>query len=313
VTSIKSDGAARLRGAQERSSRRSAFRAIAFLVLAVVAAIAAAVILSDRFDERLADIKDSQVVTMSVVVADVDLPLGTTLDADLIKAVDWPEESTPEGHFEVVEDLFDRVVVTKIYKGEPILVPKLADAGAGAGLSAILPPGMLAVAVRVDDVVGVAGFIHPGDSVDIIVTMKPEGQTNTQTTSKIILQNVRVLTVGKQLNRNEQKRAKPMPTTVATLMVTPDEAEALALAAAKGKILLALRSALSEEFVATEGMNATGLMPQLAHRRPALGRRRKIAQPVATPAPVPAPGDVVEILRGDRFEQRRFEEKKESE
>lgn len=311
------ESSVRLRRAQERSSRRSALRAGVFLVLAVVAAAGAAVLLSQRFDEQIAEIKESQVVTTPVVVADSDIPLGTVLSIDLLKVVKWPEAAVPTGKFDVAEDLVDRVVVTQIYKGEPVLASKLADPEAGSGLAAILPPGMLAVAVRVDDVVGVAGFIHPGDRVDIIVTMKPDDRPDSVPTSKIIMQNMTVLTVGTQLNRGEKKNAnKPTPTTVATLMVTPEQAEGLALAAAQGQLLLALRSALFDETVKTAGMVASELMPRILNKASRVGRGAALAKPTtpaaaATPAtPALPPGDIVEILRGDRFEQRRFEGKK---
>lgn len=308
------ESSVRLRRAQERSSRRSALRAAIFLVLAVVAAAGTAVLLSQRYDEQMAEIKEAQVVTTMVVVADVDIPLGTVLSVELLKAVNWPEAAAPTGKFETVEDLVDRVVVTQIYKGEPVLASKLADPEAGSGLAAILPPGMLAVAVRVDDVVGVAGFIHPGDRVDIIVTMRPDDRADSVPTSKIIMQNMTVLTVGAQLNRADKKSAsKPMPTTVATLMVTPEQAEGLALAATQGQLLLALRSALFDETVKTAGMVASELMPRILSKARTINRGGAKPTPPAAAAvtPVqPPPGDEVEILRGDRFEKRRFEDKK---
>jgi pilus assembly protein CpaB len=237
------------------------------------------------------------------MVAAVDLPVGTELRAEHLRPVEWPSSSAPEGAFTDPAALEGKVVSVRLVKGEPVLLVKLA--GSGVGLSALLPPGMRAAAVRVDDVVGVAGFIHPGDTVDVIATIRHEGGNNTS--SKVILQRIKVLAVGKELDQRSRSTDKVVPATVATLMVDAEESERLALAAAQGKILLTLRSGADIEVVATRGVTPASLLATSADLKP------------ATPGPVrgrvvrreKAPekgGEVVEILRGDMFEKRDFQQ-----
>jgi pilus assembly protein CpaB len=185
---------------------------------------------------------------------------------------------------------------------------------------------MRAAAVRVDDVVGVAGFIHPDDHVDVIVTMHPE--KGGETTSRVILQNVRVLAVGQQLGVDEQKRNQALPVTVATLLVSTEESEMLALASAQGRLLLTLRPWADKNQIATLGIGPTQLLGGAARLRPtepehAKNEGRLYARTAAPPppapvavapaAPQPAANDTVEILRGDRFEQRKFDHKRSGE
>jgi len=173
---------------------------------------------------------------------------------------------------------------------------------------------MRAAAVRVDDVVGVAGFVQPGDSVDVIATIRTEGGQFV-TSSKVILQNVRVLAVGKELD-TKARADKVVPATVATLMVDAAQSERLALAAVQGKILLTLRGAADTDLVATEGITAAGLMLMPRREAEPAPPPRRTSSRAPKPAPVPAvavaekpKGEVIEILRGDVFERRKFEGK----
>jgi pilus assembly protein CpaB len=280
-----------------------------FLVRAVVAAVATAVLFTRYVELQTAA---ARVPTTPVVVAAVDLPAATTLRAEALAVVQWPSSSVPEGAAAEGSSLVGRVVAVQTAKGEPILPSRLASADAGRGLAAILPEGMRAVAVRVDDVVGVAGFIHPGDSVDVIVTMKPSEGAGALPTSKIILQNVRVLAVGKEVERKERNMDRSMPATVATLMVNSEESEMLALAAAKGQLLLSLRSGIDEELVETPGIVPPKL---LASVLPPVDEKASSAKPTVrrvvlrAPEPKKPERQVVEILRGDLFERRDFEKR----
>lgn len=287
----------RLRKASERSTtQQSGSRAAGFLILALVAAIGCAVLVMRYLDEQEAVV---DTLLAPVIVAAMDLPLGTALTAESTSVVAWPQDSLPEGSFDNTEELEGRMVVAAIFKGEPITRRRLAIEGAGTGLAAVLPPGHLAVSVRVDDVVGVAGFIHPGDSVDIIVTMKAASQSDD--VSKFILHNIKVLAVGKQLDRQKGSKARrPVSVTVATLMVTPEQAEKLALAAARGKLLLALRSSLDQEVIQTRGIMPSTLLS---------GVQRRTYRPAAAKAPTVA-DETVEIMRGDSFEKRTFKGKR---
>lgn len=291
----KSDTKTALRKATDHG-RHTGMRAAVFLAVALIAAVASALLLTRYMEVRTAA---SRIPTVKVVVADVALPVGTELRAENLRTIDWPEASRPEGTYPDPAPLLGKVVAARLVRFEPLLPAKLAG-GTGGGLAALLPPGMRAVAVRVDDVVGVAGFLHPGDSVDVIATLRADGGTGV-TSSRVILQNIRVLAVGKELDVRA-KGDKVVPATVATLMVEPDESERLALAATQGKILLTLRSAQDVAVVATTGVSPSALLgaakaPQVAVRTPA---RR------AEPAPAAKPGEVVEILRGDLFEKRNF-------
>jgi pilus assembly protein CpaB len=290
---------AALHKAAEKKARSGAFRATIFLVLALVAAVGSAILLTRYMEARTAAVR---VPTAKVVVAAVHLPAGSEIRAENVQAIDWPIASRPEGTFEDPTQLEGKVVSASVAKGEAILPSRLAGEDAGAGLAALLPPGMRALAVRVDDVVGVAGFLHPGDSVDVIATLRGDGQN--QTSSKIVLQNIKVLAVGKELDHHGKASEKAVQATVATLMVNAEQSERLALAAAQGKILLTLRGGGDVETVATRGITPTVL---LAGSEPASPAVRKHVARAARAEPAEAPkGEVVEILRGDLFERRDF-------
>jgi pilus assembly protein CpaB len=294
-------------------SRRSASRAIVFWTLALMAGASSAVMLKVYLDKRQA----AAPTLTPVVVAALDLPLATTLKLEHLSVVEWPQNARPAGTFIDTKDLVGRVLISKTLQGEPILAPRLAAREAGSGLAALIPNNMRAAAVRVDDVVGVAGFIHPEDRVDVIVTLKTQ---NNEPASKVILQNVKVLAVGQQLEIEEKSRGKALPVTVATLLVTPEQSEKLALAATQGKLLLTLRSWTDDSQVNTSGVDPTALIqgsgrsaPVAAadaprsrseERRRSSRREEKVAAVPSAPAP-----QHVEILRGDRFEERKFEAK----
>jgi pilus assembly protein CpaB len=283
--------------------KRSGLRVVVFMGVSVVAAVASALLLTRYMERRTAQ---ARVPTRPVAVAAADLPVGTQLRAENLTVIEWPEASVPEGTFATGKELEGRVVAVRLYPREPVLAPKLAGAG-NAGLSALLPPGMRAAAVRVDDVVGVAGFIKPGDTVDVIATIRAEGTAQAVTSSKVILQDVKVLAVGRELDA-KSRTDKAVQATVATLLVNPAQSERLALAAVQGKILLTLRSDADTDVVATGGVTAVGLLngkePEPAPSRPAPHRAPVVARAVAPEKP---PGEVIEILRGDVFEKRKFE------
>jgi pilus assembly protein CpaB len=304
-----------LRRAAERGGRRSGLRAAIFLVVAALAAVGTAVVLTRYLEARTAAVR---IPTVKVVVAAMDIPLATALRAEALQVVDWPEASRPESAVSDPASLVGRVPTASLVKGEAILESKLASAKAGSGLAALLPEGMRAVAVRVDDVVGVAGFIHPGDHVDVIVTMRPVEGANQPPVSKIVLQGVPVLAVGKDVSHSGRNE-KAMPATVATLMVTSDDSEKLALAASKGQILLSLRSRIDVAEVETLGMTPPILLmagraaaPQPAAASAPPSRRAPARAPAraARPAerpPTPQERQTVEVIRGDLFEKRDFQ------
>jgi len=307
-------------GGRTRTSGKWAMRAVVLLVLAVAAAGSAAVLLSRWVNRQIAL---ARVPTATVVVAAVDLPVGTRLAAEHLQSVEWPAASCPESAVSDAATLQGQIVAVHIVRGEAVLLDKLVSGRTGGDLAALLPEGSRAVSVRVDDVVGVAGFIHPGDSVDVIVTMRPDEAGEAPFVSKTILQDIRVLAVGKEVDARARQGDRVQPATVATLQVDSGQAEKLALAANRGQILLALRGAADALVVETRGVMPRGLIATAPEPPPAKvekppepppGRPRIIARPIPKPEPPevkPEPArpekQVVEILRGDLFERRNFE------
>lgn len=286
---------------------------MAFWIVALTAGALSAVLLK-AYVSRRAQTTAPQMA--KVVAASMDLPVATTLRAEHLRTIDWPEASQPPGALHDPKEAIGRVLVVRVSNGEPLLPAKLAARDAGRGLAALIPNDMRAVAVRVDDVVGVAGFVHPEDRVDVIVTMRPTKPVDAEPTSKVILQNVKVLAVGKEIEASDGARAKPLPVTVATLLVGPDDSEKLALAANQGKLLLALRAWTDTATPETAGVVPTALIGTAPPVRTALAtapRSRTTKEQPQTTAPVatvaPPRKDVVEILRGDRFEERKFDAK----
>lgn len=209
-----------------------------------------------------------------VVVAEKDIPAGTTITEKkakrerLVKVTPWPKSSVPVGAFSKTEEVVGKVVKVKVVKGEPILESKMS--AERAGLTVRLSPGHRAVAVRVDEIIGVSGFIAPNDRVDVIVTVEPPGKnTRNEKLSKIVLQNRRVLSVAQKLE--QEKEGKPKVVRSITLEVTPEEAEKLSLASQEGKIVLALRAVGDDKLEKTPGINKRALLSTPAPRR--RGRR----------------------------------------
>jgi pilus assembly protein CpaB len=218
-----------------------------------------------------------RVATAPVIVAAADLPAGQKLALPHLALVNWPRSSLPAGYFSNANDLADRVLTKAVQKGEPVTLAKLSGKGEAAGLSSMLPPGFRAMTVRVDEVIGVGGFVQPGDLVDVLVTVN-QGSFREDPATRTVLQGVLVLTVGQKVEENP-KATRPTVTKVkvVTLQLAPDQAERLALAASEGKVLLALRNKTDLADQATKGLHLTQLMPT-----PPTG----LPQAEAKPAPV---------------------------
>jgi len=203
------------------------------------------------------------VSTGQVAVATADLSPGIALAAGSVKIVSWPRELIPPQSASTLQQVEGRVAVTPISNGEPVLFSKLAPVGTAAGLSSLLDESKRALTVRVDDVSGVAGFVHPRDKVDILVDMKM--QSGTDSFSKTILQNITVMTIGQTW---EQKENKPVVVNTVTLEVTPEQAEILNLASSEGKIRLALRGRRKETIVETTGVASSQLFAGVKNEKP---------------------------------------------
>lgn len=242
-------------------------------------------------------VKTVTVPTKRVVVANSDLSLGSELRRDDLKSVDWPASAVPEGSFEDPAQVIGRGLIDSVVRHEPILPGKLASKEAGSGLPPIIPAGKRAMSVRVNEVIGVAGYVLPGTRVDVVATQSPTAKAEDMT-SKVVLSNVEVLTAGTRLE-HDSKDGKPVQVTVVTLVVTPDEAERLTLASTEGKIQLALRNPLDVESPATAGVKPGVLMGTVQQRVAAPAVRRSAPAATSIPAFIP-PAPTVEIIRGDK-------------
>jgi pilus assembly protein CpaB len=193
-----------------------------------------------------------------VVVAARDLAAGAMVGPEDVKVLSWPAGELPGGYADNEESIVGRGLIRSVSANEPILEAKLARVGAGAGLQVTIPEGMRAMSVKVDEVIGVAGFVLPGTRVDVISVIAPSGNTTRDPMSRVILQNVPALAAGQTTTTDEA--GKPLTVTVITLMVVPGDAEKLALAASQGRIQLALRNTLDQEEVETNGVRVAALL-----------------------------------------------------
>ncbi|HEU4686632.1 MAG TPA: Flp pilus assembly protein CpaB [Nitrospira sp.] len=194
-----------------------------------------------------------------VAVAAADLAWGTKLTPEMIKLVAYPDGTAPDGHFNTADTLNGRVLLTAVRHQEPIIDYKLAPVGSMGGVSGILDPAKRAMSVRVDDVIGVAGFIKPNDRVDVMVTIEPPGGGTGRMVTKTILEHVKVLATGTEMVRTgKEEEAKQVQ--VVTLEVDVIEAEKLALASNQGRLRLALRNPLNNDDVLTHGATIGGLL-----------------------------------------------------
>ena len=232
-----------------------------------------------------------------IVVAKVDINLGQRLTPEMLKLVDWPQASQPNGAVTDPEKLNGRVLKSNVLMGDPISEAKLAPAGTLGGLSALITEGRRAITVRVNDVIGVAGFALPGNFVDIIVSTRkdpaPDDRSGReQSISKIVLERILVLAVAQEVNRDE---TKPRVVNAVTLEVTPEQAETLDLARSVGTLSLALRNQVDPQAIKTAGATKLTLLPEVT---PAA----KPAKPAPKPAaavrrPVPAVQKVAAPVR----------------
>jgi pilus assembly protein CpaB len=269
-----------------------------FIVLALAVTVGGAFALATYRWQKTPATTVERLPTRPVVVAVANLDLGASLRPEDVRTIDWPAESVPANAFEHVEDVVGRGLIQPVVQNEAILPNKLASKDAGAGLAPVVRPGYRALSVRVNDVIGVAGYVLPGTHVDVVVTISPS-QGAGDITSKIVLTNVEVLGSGTKIERDTEQ-GKPIAVSVVTLLVNPAEAEKLTLASTEGKIQLALRNPLDPAAPPTTGIRPAALLgyaaPRPVARIAAAGPR-----PIEIAAPAPAP--TVEIIRGDKRTQ----------
>jgi pilus assembly protein CpaB len=227
-----------------------------------------------------------------IAVAKVAIPVGTKIVPEQLMVVQFPKESTPDGAFENPEKLVGRVAITNIAPREPVTESKIAPEGTAGGLSAVIPEGYRAMTVKVDDVVGISGFIMPGTLVDVVVTIDPESHAGMQNPiSKIVLQNIKVLANGQNIDKPDDQREANSVKAV-TLQVTPEQAEKLALASTEGKLQLVMRNQIDQGDEQTPGINKRGLLSgETASQQPEPGslKSEQSKESQAAPRPVKRP------------------------
>jgi pilus assembly protein CpaB len=266
-------------------------------LLVLVVALAAAGVASFavyRAVQRV-PVRQVEIATQSVVVAAKALPVGVILGPDDVRLIAWPTKSPIAGGLAKIQDAVGRGLLNAVSENEPITETKLAPREAGGGLPPTIPQGMRALSVKVDEVVGVAGFAVPGTHVDVLATVTENNDSRTRT----VVSNIQVLTAGTRYDQQEAKNGKPIPTTVVTLLVTPDDAEKIAMAAQGGKVMLALRNPMDTVPTATQGVRlATLIGPPAPPPVVRTVEGRKVVRSVPAPEMPPAPRPyVVETIR----------------
>ena len=237
---------------------------------------------------------------VQVVVAANDIEIGTKLEPRDIRFVTIPQSAVPPNAYARASEVLGRGAILPVGKGEFLLPGKLAALNAGAGLPSMIPPGMRAVSVRVNDVVSVAGFVQPGTRVDVMATGTRGGGNDRQTTT--VLENVAVIAVGKSLDRNASADAQAAP--VITLLVSPDDAQKLALVSQEGRIQLSLRNPLDTKKGGIGATRTSSLYLGEAPVEPAT--KPKSRRTIAKAAPPAAMPYQVEMIRGSKRDETKF-------
>lgn len=262
-------------------------------------------------------VKVEKMEAAPIVVSAGNLPWGTKLKAEMIKTAPYLKESLPVGYFSSIVDLKDRVLIAPLKLNEPITEAKLAPTNVKTGgVSAVLKPGMRAIAVKGDKVIGISGFINPGNRVDVIVTVE-EPKTK-KIKSKIFLENIVVLATGTQIEKNE--KGEPMPVDVYTLEVSPEQSEKVALAASEGRLQFALRGVTDSEDLLTKGVTVPELLAyqrwseqhKIASKNTVYSNKKTSSKEAIRKTSrkkkrwVPRGSVTVEIIKGTKIKKKKF-------
>jgi len=283
-------------------------RLLTVIALALGVASAATYLVNRMIENRLVASATGNVTP--VLLAGRNIELGSILKNEDLRVGEW-KGTVPPGMAVKKETLLGRGVVSTLYEGEPIMESRLAPAGAGGGLAATIPAGMRACAVRVNDVVGLGGFVVSGMRVDVLVGGTPPGAAAAGGGSKVktVLQNIQVLSAG--TNYQKDNEGKPLPVTVVNLLVTPEQAEVLSLASNETRIQLVLRNPLDTQVAKTNGSELTSLFGE---NKPAPAPRTwtaPVAKPKVTPPPqketVTIPAQLIEVINGSRRTELKFD------
>ena len=279
-------------------------RTLVVLGIALAAAAAAAYAVY-RAIQRI-PVREVEVASVEVVVASRAVPPGTMLTSSDVRLVKWPAQHQVQGAFSETSKVENRGTVVPLEENEVITAGKLAAEGAGAGLPPRIPVGMRAISVKVNEVIGVAGFVVPGTRVDLLVTVSE--QDNQGTISRLVVSNLQVLAAGTRYDEDEARAGKKaIPTTVVTLLATPEDSERIALAQTEGKVMLVLRNPLDMAPVETPGIRMAALVGPAAPppvEKKSQGKRVMVAQKPPQPEPAkPKPYTVEAIRAAKRTEE----------
>jgi len=281
-----------------------------FLIIGLVALVLAGTVsfLIYRFMQvTLANSNSNRMVT--VVAAAENISLGAQLEEKNLRLVKMPAATLPPGTFHSTSEVVGRGVIIPMTQSELVLASKLAPENAGAGLPSLIPAGMRAVSVKVNDVISVAGFVTPGTRVDVVLTGSPERdalQDPGKITTTTVLENVQVLAAGQKLQKNDQ--GEPQQVTVITLLVNPNDAQKLVLAAQEGKIQLALRNPVDTDQEKIPILkNATLYRLQPGGAEPVIAKAsHKDTHLAKAVAPSTPPPYIVEMIRGEKRDVSKF-------
>ena len=270
-------------------------RPIVFVILAAMGAMLAAIVVFSAIRKRESEVQRAMAQTVQIVVAATDIPLGTKLEPDSVKLVRWSRDSVPQGGFTDPQAIADSFAKTQFEANEPIVASKLFMGEKTSGVMPLLiPPGMRAMSVPVDEVSDIAGFVAPHTRVDILVAVAGTGPGE-PSFSRIVLQNIEVIAVAQEI---EHVKDQPEVVKVVTLLVTPIDAEKLTLASREGLLRLAMRNYSDAKIVATRGIG----LPDLLHEGGAPGSTLPVMQ-IQPPPPLaarPAHGPTafrIEVMR----------------
>jgi pilus assembly protein CpaB len=268
---------------------------------------------------------NNRVVTAQVVVAAQDIPEGHVIDKIALTTGQWPVQTLPAGAFSSVDSVIGRVTRVPVFQGEPIVPGRLAPVGTTGGLEIKIAPGKRAMSVKINDVAGISGLIQPNSRVDVLVNIRDERSAKETQVAKLFMENMRVLSVGQQVTRGDD--GKPINATTATLEVTPEEAERLAIAMGQGSIALVLRGYGDPDSIKTKGATSSDVLSQLRDGKfvdltpkPADPPRHRAAAPPPPPPPpvivqvAPRAPDslTVQVYRGSAMSQNKFVKRSDS-
>ena len=273
------------------------------VVVAVLLALFASIGTYRFLSEKGQMAEEARLQTVGVVVAAAEIPFGSTISPDQVVLSAWPKDRYPKDVLSDLKAAVGRVARRQFTMGEPIVESKLLTTSKNVGmLSLRIPQGMRAFTVRVNEAVGVGGFLMPDARVDVLLTTASSDQRATQM-SKIILEDIRVLAVGQTI---DQEDSKPISAGTVTLAVTPEDAEKLALASNDGKIHLVLRNFEDSEKVKTSGIDKDRLLSGQRSVPGPVKKERSRVQKVAPASPVRVKRFTVEVIKGNSRSEETF-------